>query len=146
MKSFQRILVWFLLGWVFGCASTPELPSDYVPLPRELEILTPAPFWPDDIKAFSGKWKGYWNETLPHILVVEQITPPDVIAVYAVGKFTSGRGQPAWFRVRGTVKPGMLKLYLKTSTATYRLQPDGTLTAINEGGGTISQAKMKRIE
>jgi hypothetical protein len=146
MKSFQSILGCLLLGVVFGCASTPEFPSDYVPLPRNLEIVSPAPSLPNDIKGFSGKWKGSWNETLPHILAVEQITPPDVIAVYAVGKFTSGRGEAVWHRVRGTVKPGILKLFLKTSIATYRLQSDGSLTAINEGGDTIALAKMKRIE
>jgi hypothetical protein len=146
MKFHRTICLFLFIAVISGCSSTPEMPPDHVPLPQDLDVRPPDPSLPLEIKAFSGKWRGMWNETLPHALVVEQIIPPDVIAVFATGVSIDGIGTPLWVRVSGTVKPGILKLTLRNGTATYRLKPDGTLLGIREESGRIAAAKMQRTQ
>lgn len=66
-------------------ASTATRPTTSIPLPQDMKIVPPNPNLPPDIKSFSGKWFGVWDRILQHVLVVEEIDPPHVIAIYAWG-------------------------------------------------------------
>jgi hypothetical protein len=143
-KVSVRLLAITLL--IAGCASTATTAS--VPLPQDLQIVSPNPDLAPEIRAFSGKWFGVWDNVLDHILVLEQITPPNATVIYAYGIAPSWNvNQAAFFRVQGQIGGGTLKLLLRRpATVTYRMQPDGTLDATYEWSGGISKAKMKRLE
>jgi hypothetical protein len=146
----KKLLTLAVLSLIFAATSTAQQSSPSVPLPQDMNIIKPDSALDPDIKAFSGKWEGIWDNELPGILVVEKITPPDVFVIYAFGSGTgsSSRLQPSWRRFQGVIEPGRIKLTLVTAYATYTLQPDGTLKATHErpGGGRISNATMRRID
>lgn len=124
-------------------------PTTPIPLPQDMEIVPPNPGLPPGIKAFSGKWFGVWDGILQHVLVVEQISPPNVTAIYAYGSAPSWNiNNPSYSRVQGEIEPGTLKLTLRrtAATVTYRIQPDGSLDATYESRGGMARAKMKRID
>lgn len=130
-------------------ASSLSRPTQSIPLPQDMEIVPPNPNLPPKIKAFSGKWFGVWDGILQHVLVVEQINPPNTTVIYAYGNApTWNINNPNFYRVDGKIEPGILKLILKRTgaTVTYRLQHDGTLDATYETRTGISRAKMKRME
>ncbi|MEI6263080.1 MAG: hypothetical protein WCR46_24730 [Deltaproteobacteria bacterium] len=86
-----------------------------------------------------------WGGVLKHILVVEQINPPNATAIYAVGEALSWKVAPGFARVQVQIEPRVLKMSLRRpATVTYRLQSDDTLDATYEWSGGISRAKMKR--
>jgi hypothetical protein len=102
---------------------------------------------PKQVAEFSGKWFGVWDNILDHTLVVEEIDPPHVIAIYAWGASAQWRiDRPGWSRVRGELIDGRLKLSLpRPATVIYRMLPDGSLDATYEWQGGTSRAKMKRM-
>lgn len=130
-----------------GCA-TPTRPTATIPLPQDVKIVAPEPTLSPEIKAFSGKWVGVWDRILEHILIVEQINPPNATAIYAHGKAASWNiADPNFFRVQAQIEPGVLTLILgRPATVTYRLQSDGTLDASYEWRGGRSYTKMKRLD
>ena len=139
MKKGYIYLTLFLL---LGCAA-----SMSVKLPQDLRIVPPAATVPRQVAEFSGKWYGVWDNILDHILVVEEINPPNVIAIYAFGVASQwGIERAGWVRVRGELTDGGLKLSLaRPATVIYRMLPDGSLDATYEWRGGISRAKMKRM-
>jgi hypothetical protein len=72
--------------------------------------------------------------------VVEQIDDSGAVAVYA-GR---GREGPFWNRNRGQFVAGTLRITPGTTVVTYQVQPDGTLFATLESGGTILRSRMTR--
>ncbi|MBU4582128.1 MAG: hypothetical protein KKH02_06945 [Proteobacteria bacterium] len=130
-----------------GCA-IPTRPTATIPLPQDMKIVAPEPTLSPEIKAFSGKWFGVWDGILEHILVVEQINPPDATVIYAYGKAASwNTANPNFFRPQAQIEPGVLKLSTRRpAKVTYRLQSDGTLDATYEWSGGISSTKMKRLD
>ena len=146
IKASSVLLTVILL--VVGCASTATPPSAAIPLPLIVEITPPSPNLPPEIRAFSGKWYGVWDGILDHILVVEQINPPDAMSIYATGEAAAWNIKTGGFtRVKGKIEPGKLTLFLtRPATVTYRLKPDGTLDATYEWRNGIVRAKMKRLD
>ena len=144
--SFASALVLVSLLSV-GCA-TPTRPTATIPLPQDVKIVAPEPTLSPEIKAFSGKWFGVWDGILEHILVVEQINPPNTTVIYAIGKAPSWDiANPSFSRVQAQIEPKVLKFSSRRpATVTYRLQSDGTLDATYEWSGGISRAKMKRLD
>jgi len=61
----KRVGLWMSLLLLVGCAT--------VPLPADVRIVPPSTEVPKEFAAFSGKWQGVWDQTLDHILVVEEI-------------------------------------------------------------------------
>jgi len=116
-------------------------------LPPNVEITPSSPNLPSEIRGFSGKWYGVWDGVLEHILVVEQINPPDAISIYATGESAAWNiKKGAYVRVKVKIEPGKLTLLLnRPATVTYSMKPDGTLNATYEWRGGISRAKMKRL-
>ena len=84
---------------------------------------------------------------MPHILVVEQITPDRTVAVFAwsmARRWNIHQGR--WTRVPARFVEGALQLKLsRPATVTYRLQPDGTLAATYEGAWDWGRATLCRM-
>jgi hypothetical protein len=59
-------------------ATPPAVPL----LPSDIRIVPPEAAVPQPLAALSGKWSGVWDGILPHILVVEAITPPRCAHLY----------------------------------------------------------------
>ncbi len=99
------------------------------------------------IRDFSGKWFGKWDIFLDHILVVEEINPPNAKVIYAHGKSVEWNiWKPSFSRVQGQIKPGILTLAFGSTRVTYLLQTDGTLSATCENSRGKYHATMRRID
>ena len=70
-------------------ASAEASAASSVPLPPDTQITAPAKDIALEIGGFSGKWVGIWDDTLEHVLVVEQINPPNAVVIYASGEAPS---------------------------------------------------------
>lgn len=117
------------------------------PLPA-VTVIQPGPGIAPELASFSGAWFGRWDDQMDHLLVVEQIDPPNKItAVYSFGAgFGVGPGL-LWTRGKFIPKRNELEFQLRPGTvATYRMRSDGTLMAIYQQDGTRSEAKMKRVD
>jgi CubicO group peptidase (beta-lactamase class C family) len=116
-------------------------------LPHDVTIVPPQSSMPVERAAFSGQWAGLWEGVVPHILVVEQITPDSAVAVFAWGMARRWNiHQGRWTRVPARFVDGTLQLKLqRPATVTYRLQPDGTLSATYEGAWDWGRATMRRM-
>jgi hypothetical protein len=124
------------------------MPPSVAPLPSDVRIVPPVAAVPKQLAAFSGKWSGVWDGILPHVLVVEEITPPHAVVIYAWGTAPQWQtAQPGWSRVQGEFVEGVLKLSLRRpATAMYRLQPDGTLDATYAWAGGLSRANLTPVK
>lgn len=123
------VLTFLVFGFLVGCAANmlPVLSATQAdavksggevailaPLPKNIKIIPPAADVPKNIAAFSGIWEGLWNEDLPTILVVEEITPPDVRGIIAVGKTQKTAG--VWMYFEGKVATaGRLEFQLRNA-------------------------------
>jgi hypothetical protein len=88
-----------------------------------------------------------------NILIVEAIDPPQARVIFAVGNGTLGAGTAHPQRLRsvlrrehGTFVEGTLQVSYGSYTASYRLQPDGTLAATANWRGETSRATMRRAQ
>ena len=90
------------------------------------------------------KWSGVWDGILHHVLIVEEITPPHAVVIYAWGTALQWQiAQPGWSRVQGRIPGrGTETLFATPATYMYRLQPDGTIDATYEWAGGISRANL----
>ena len=77
MKPLRLTLAGFLLATT-ACAGA------QVSLPDNVRIQAPASGVPRNAAAFSGKWEGIWDNVLPGVLVVEEVTPPNASVIYAL--------------------------------------------------------------
>lgn len=119
-----------------------------VALPGNIAIVQPGDSIPAEIRNFSGKWYGIWDDILKHILVVEQISAQDDVAVvYGYSAAPSLNIQKAgWTRIKAKFDAGSLKGTLGNgAVVTYKLQPNGTLEATWEQKGAISHATLKKM-
>jgi hypothetical protein len=125
-----------------ACAATS------VALPPDTKVETPASSVPREQAAFAGKWQGVWDGKLPHILVVERITPEGVDVIYATGHSMEWRMSPSWTRAKGKfVDTRTLAVTLsRPATATYVMQPDGTIDATYEWAGPRAKARLERVK
>ena len=123
MEKKIRVLVFLMSIWfalLIGCAETPVAQMSPVkdgdkmqiltPLPKNIKIIPPSADIPKEIAAFSGMWQGAWNETLPVVLVVEEITLTDIRGIYAVGAFKKGQEvvKGGWVYFEGKMNSGKL--------------------------------------
>jgi hypothetical protein len=127
-----------------------------VPLPERIRIVPPGRRVALELAAFSGKWFGTLkgDVQLEFILVVEAIDPPHALVIVASGNGIAGAGTahpqrlPSdWQRLRGQFVEGVLQVSLPGGgTWSYRLQPDGTLSATQTWHGEGSHATMTRMQ
>jgi hypothetical protein len=143
-QNVPRFRFWCQYADPSGAATSPSI----APLPLDVRIIPPEAAVLQQLAAFSGKWSGVWDGILHHVLVVEEITPPHAVVIYAWGTAPQWQiAQPGWGRVQGEFVDGALKLSLRRpATAMYRLQPDGTLDATYEWAGGISRANLTRVK
>lgn len=137
------------VGFVaFVSGSSQAYAASCIPLPSSTNVVPPGKSVASELSAFSGKWEGTWDNVIAHLLVVEQINPPQAIVIYAWGEAPSrGIDEADFVRVKGRVEAGTLTLTLnRPATATYRMRSDGTLDATYEWRGGSSRATMKRVE
>jgi len=134
MKKYYSYLCLISIFAIFvSCAS--------LPLPEDVSITSPSDNIPKEIAAFSGKWKGMWNNYLDGMLVVERIdqSKADIIIswgeVYGVEK--------GYLRATVDVQPGSTIEYEdKVNKWTFTMNQD-----LNSVSGVILEkapkAKMK---
>jgi hypothetical protein len=125
-----------------GCAATS------VALPPDAKVNAPASSVPAQQAAFSGKWQSVWDQTLPHILVVERVTPGGVEVVYAWGHSMQWGMSPGWQLAKGQFQDErtLVVTLPRPAKVTYIMQPDGTLDAAYEWAGGRGKAKLVRMK
>ena len=116
------------------------------PLPFDLAIAGTTPETAGATADLIGVWTGRWNGVLPHTLVVESIDGDTAKVVYAWGRSTQWKVEKrGWRRLTGELHDGRLTLSLSNAiTASYRLQPNGTLQADYTDGSRKRRAAMRR--
>lgn len=130
---------------VSGCAASS---SGGVQLPEDFKIEAPARTVPAKRAAFSGRWQGTWDGLLEHVLIVEQITGDEAQVVYAWGPNRQWQTSPGFARFRAKFKDDSTLVVTspRPATATYVMQPDGTLAALYQWSGGVSRASMRRTQ
>lgn len=136
--------LWYVLAIVLlasGCATSP---SSGIKLPDDVKVEPPKSSVPAKRAAFSGRWEGIWDGNLPHLLVVEEVTSDEAMVVYAWG--STGQLREGYSRVKAKFKDDdtLIATLQRPATATYVMQPDGTLNAVYEWSGGVARAKMRR--
>lgn len=145
---FTSVFVLLVGLLLIGCATTTHNePTASIPLPQNMNIITPDSTLSPQIRDFSGKWVGKWDVFLDHILVVEEISPPNAKVIYAYGKSVEWNiWKPSFSRVQSHIEPGILTLTFGSTMVTYRLQSDGTLSATYENSRGKYHATMRKID
>ena len=130
--------LWVVALLLVGCVST-------VPLPSNVNVIPPAGV-PNPVAAYSGKWQGVWDDTLDHILVVEEIKGTEAMVIYAWGDSAAWQTSRGFRRVKGTFEGNMLVVKLpRPATVTYQMRPDGKLDAKYDWQGGIARAILTKM-
>jgi hypothetical protein len=142
------------VGQVAGQPGVP-LPPEVraVPLPPDVRVIPPSADIPKEFASFSGWWTGIWDRVLPHVLVVEEITPERItepagaVVVYAWGDAPQWGIRPGWTRVRARFLRGELHLarFPNGAQVIYRMRADETLDATYDLRGQITRATLRRV-
>lgn len=110
---------------VGGCLATTL--SLKAPLPPDVNILSPDPSLPEEVKALSGKWAGRWNSQWGWdcIIYVEKVDRDSAQVVHAWGEYTTHAGNchcaPDWRRIQhASVEYSDGKTTLRFLTPPYR--------------------------
>jgi hypothetical protein len=110
------IIVPVCLIGIFGYAVFQTQAADEVPLPKDINIVSPSPDLSKEIAAFAGKWQGTWiiqrgrkGEKIPReaVLIVEEIDKQEAKIIYAFGPFSGVQELKGWYkRFKAKVIPG----------------------------------------
>jgi len=96
-----------LIVGISGCATTSSTTSSpKIPLPTDINIVTPDLNLPKEIQAFSGKWAGTWEHisgSLDAILVVEKVDKQTAQVIYASGDNAAWGVTKSWRREEASV-------------------------------------------
>ena len=129
------------LCWTQGVFAQVALPPDVRIEPPREEVLVPA-------AAFSGVWAGgAWDDILPHVLIVEQVSATGEAAV-----ISSWGDAPDWqmtrgfTRVQGRIEHGHLSLVYpdRGARAEYVIDPQGHLQGTYTRGRTVGKIVLTR--
>ena len=125
----------------------PEVgPMSRVPLPSEVRIIRPAAA-PPQLTEFLGRWHGVWDDTLNHILVVEEISEREGSVIYAWGDSPLWRIVRGFTRVMGTFEGNTLVIKLpRPATVVYQLRSDGKLDARYDWQGGYARAILTKAD
>jgi tetratricopeptide (TPR) repeat protein len=133
--------------FVVSASSTP-------PLPEDINIESPLPDLPDEIKRLSGYWEGTWRRrvstsltdptaTLEAILVVEKVDTHSASIIYAVSDCPGWLIEKGWGRYRATFtsEGGKLGFAFEFIIRRGKRGPRGTLTfVLNDKGNLEGQS------
>ncbi len=104
---FRLVGLIILMGGISGCATTSSTTSfPNIPLPTDINIVTPDPNLPKEIQALSGKWAGTWEHisgSLDAILIVEKVDKQVAQVIYASGDNATWGVTRSWRREKGSV-------------------------------------------
>jgi hypothetical protein len=79
----KMLIVLVLVSWMI-CCNTVNSNLVSSSLPKDIKIVPPDPKLPEEIKAFSGKWKGKWSGAGQNfILIVTEVDREKVVVIYA---------------------------------------------------------------
>jgi hypothetical protein len=128
-------------------ANSADLVIDGVPIPDDVTIA-PAPAGaPELLSRFPGAWVGAWDDTLKHILIVEQVRADGTARiVYGVGDEPAFGVARTYRRFDATVSGGSLAVAAGAFSARYELAPDNTLTGVFQRGAIRSNARLSKID
>ena len=142
--------------------------SQDIPLPKDIVIKAPSSELAKEIAAFSGKWKGKWNDGVDFILVITEIdlekaeiiyASPDypglkIVAVctYETAKVVSGKNIKIQFSrapliMERQVQFGGRMVGVNIVWYAFEMQGDlKTLKGICEYSTTLLKATLNKIE
>ena len=93
------------------------------PLPQDLYVVTPDAALPPSSQAFSGIWQGAWSNDIPHLLVVEYISPSQKVQIiYSIAMCeTLQNFEGVFYRLTGEIEDDTLRVLLphNARTVTY---------------------------
>lgn len=98
--------------FLFGCATS----QSTLPLPKNVNIVPPKAAVPGDVASFSGAWHGTWSNGQEVMVVIEDINPPYVKAIYACGTQSGGYSRnfpPEYKRYIGIIEKKSIVLFDK---------------------------------
>ncbi len=104
-------------------ASLPAWPADTLQFPQ-VKIISPSGNIPDEVQAFSGKWRGRWiswqcppEHGLDAILTIEEIpTPSEVRGHYSWGNAVGWNTDPGYVRIQAKIDKRDGKVFLEWET------------------------------
>ncbi len=119
-----------------------------LPLPSDINIQELQADVPKEYAVFHGKWSGFWNNSLPSNLVVEQVSPEGrARGVYQWG--ASSNFPAGSMKFRGRITNGMLA-WGNTEKGTgfeFKMTPDGNLLGERyvqgSQGGAVTMIKTR---
>ncbi|MGE0717891.1 MAG: hypothetical protein AB7P02_20765 [Alphaproteobacteria bacterium] len=137
-----------LLGLVVALAAGSAARADDIPLPPDVNIVTPDATVPPVLSRFVGKYAGKWDTGLGGILVVESVDRTGAAAVvYAWSDFEVYRTKRGWLRTNGKIVGDRLILDRFTNGASveYELRGDGSLRGMySRGSGAPAGGSFAR--
>lgn len=96
----KRLIVLAVLVFILGLISYVS-GGDWTPLPEDLNIKPAGPDIDKKIADYLGIWEGQWDNSRAVTIVIEQISPSEVIAIYSYGPLDQNKG--GWVRVIGRI-------------------------------------------
>jgi hypothetical protein len=104
---FRFVGLIILMGGISGCATPSSTPSSSkIPLPFDINIVTPDPNLPKEIQALSGKWAGTWQHlsgSLDAMLIVEKVDQQTAQVIYASDDNAAWGVTKSWRREKASV-------------------------------------------
>ncbi|MBU2622470.1 MAG: hypothetical protein KKD92_09160 [Proteobacteria bacterium] len=152
MKNLLVLMGIFILLGLTGCATTGSS-GPWTPLPEPgtvsaINVILPGPEVPPEIAAYSGIWEGTFDGASAATIIVEQITPPKVVAIYSWGPGSNYIG--GWTRVIGRVERDSVVLVWgqPERVVTLKINPQkrNLATAEYTRGGSVLRAALFRKE
>jgi len=135
-RAWLLVLVLMVASGLASCVSA-------VPLPPGIKIVPPTGGMPTRWAAFSGKWTGWWEDGIEHVLVVEEVRETEALVIYGWGPSPSRSFDAGWRREHGTFECESLVLRLpRPAVVSYRLRPDGKLEGWYIWNGGVSRAVL----
>jgi dienelactone hydrolase len=117
-----------------------------VPLPSDVKITPPASDVPENLSRFVGAWAhGAWDDTLPHVLVVETVESTGRAAVvYAFGDLVEGGVNRGYRRVTGRIVADLLMFDLREGTSVVYQHAGDSLRGTYTSRGGRSTVTLTR--
>ena len=123
MKRFFGVVLILTGLALYSCATMN--PTASVPLPQTVQIVTPDPNLPPEIKAFSGKWGGKWrhpsyssNSGVDAVFIVEKIIDEhQTVVIYAWGDSKEWNVTKGWQRFVMQISQKEEKIILFSSSS-----------------------------
>ena len=139
-------LLFVCCALLIGCQTTNG--SGRSPLPSDIRFEQPGNGVAPELAAYSGLWRGKWENELDTQLAIEAIDPPFVDLVYSwgTGRYVQESG---WKRITGRYENGILRASLRPGVdLEFRLRENDTISALytNQGQSWDSTGTLYRVQ